>query len=154
VLASSIGGGVHFLNEETYGRFSIPNFKIGAMVNPKLGILLYVPGGTYKQKGEDRAFEGFFPTVQYWVTDKFYVNAGIGLAVETTPFYKVDYSQGPPKFNTGFGYTVSTGKEIIQWSTNKTVDIQIRLLYGNITYQDKSKMDNLAIDFLVGINLY
>ena len=124
------------------------------MVNPKLGILLYLPGGTYKQEGEERAFEGFIPTAQYWLTDKFYLNAGVGLAVETTPFYKVDYAQGLPKFNTGVGFTVSAGQELLQWSKNKTLDAQIRLLYGNIQFEDPAQRNNLAIDFLIGFNLY
>ncbi|MCB0644981.1 MAG: hypothetical protein KDC44_25220, partial [Phaeodactylibacter sp.] len=92
VFGTSIGGGIHLLDGDIKGRFSVPNFKVGVMVNPKLGILLYLPGGTYKQEGEERAFEGFIPTAQYWLTDKFYLNAGVGLAVETTPFYKVDYA--------------------------------------------------------------
>lgn len=154
VLGASVGGGVHLLDGDIYGRFTAPNIKIGAMLNPKLGILLMVPGGTYKKDGETRAFEGFFPTAQYWFSDRMYVNAGVGLAIETTPFYKVDYAEGAPEFNKGFGVTASIGQEIIQWSTNKTIDLQLRLLYGNIQFQDLSRKDNLAIDFVIGINLY
>jgi len=154
VFGAGIGGGVHFVDEATHGRFSIPNLKLGAMVNPRLGIMLYAPGGTYKKEGEARAFEGIIPTVQYWISDRLYVNAGVGLAVETTPFYKVDFSQGLPEFNTGFGCTLSAGYELIQWSGNKTIDVQLRILYGRPEIQDDSYTDNLTFDFLIGFNLY
>jgi hypothetical protein len=154
VFGASIGGGTHFLDDNTYGRFTAPNIKVGAMVNPKLAILLLAPGGTYQKGDKQRAFEGLIPTAQYWLTDKFYVNAGVGLAIETTPFYKVDYAEGPPEFNTGLGFTASVGQEIFQWSHNKTADLQLRLLYGNIEFEDLTHTNNLAIDFLIGFNLY
>ena len=154
VFGASLGGGTHLQDGNAYGRFTAPNIKIGAMVNSKLAILLMAPGGTYTPNAEERAFEGFFPTAQYWLTDKFYVNGGIGLAIETTPFYKVDYAQGPPEFNTGLGFTASVGYEFLQWSSNKTVDLQLRLLYGNIEFQDQSKKKNLAMDCVIGFNLY
>lgn len=153
VFGASIGGGIHTTDGAVYGRLSAPNFKIGAMLNPKLALLFYVPGGSYKRNGVDLAFEGFMPTAQYWISDKFYVNAGMGLAVETTPFYKVDYEQGPPEFNTGFGFTASVGKELKHW-TNKTLDLQFRLLYGNIGYTDNTRKNHTTIDVLIGFNFY
>lgn len=154
VLGASLGGGVHLSEGTSYSRFTAPNLKIGAMLNPRLGIIFYAPGGTFTRENEERAFEGFFPTVQYWITDKFFVNTGVGVAVETTPFYRVDFEAGPPEFNTGFGFTFSAGHEIIQWSENKTIDIQLRLLYGNIKFQDDSREKHLAIDLVFGFNLY
>lgn len=154
VFAAGIGGGVHLSEGTAYGRFTVPNLKIGAMLNPKLGVMLYAPGGSSKLDGEERAFEGFIPTAQYWFTERFYVNAGVGVAIETTPFYRVDFSQGPPEFNAGLGFTVSAGHEIIQWSENKTIDVQLRLLYGSISYQDQTPKDHLAIDLVFGFNLY
>jgi hypothetical protein len=154
VFGVGLGAGVHMVKDATHGRFTTPNIKIGAMVNPKLAVLLMAPGGAHKQDGEQRAFEGLIPTAQYWFTDKFFVNAGVGMAIETTPFYKVNYSEGAPKFNRGFGFTASIGQELLQWSTNKTLDAQLRVLYGNVAFEDQSKKDNLAIDFVIGFNLY
>lgn len=154
VFGTSVGGGLHQSETRTYARFSIPNFKLGAMVNAKLAVLVYTPGGISKREGETRAFEGFLATGQYWLTDNLYVNAGMGIVLETTPFYQVDYSAGPPEFNSGVGYAVSTGREIVQWSHNKKIDVQLRFLYGNIRYQDDSRRQNYSVDFLIGFNFY
>ena len=154
VFGVGMGGGVHLVDGVAHGRFTTPNIKIGAMLNPKLAILLMAPSGTYKLNGEDRAFEGVIPSAQYWLTDRFYVNAGVGLAIETTPFYKVNYSEGTPEFNTGIGLTSSIGYELVQWSTNKTLDAQLRVLYGNIEFDNQSNTENLAIDLVIGFNLY
>tara|TARA_Y100000310_G_scaffold339717_1_gene433291 strand:+ start:31211 stop:31732 length:522 start_codon:yes stop_codon:yes gene_type:complete len=154
VFGVGMGTGVHLVDGEAHNRFTTPNIKIGAMLNPKLAILLTAPGGTHKQDEEVRAFEGVIPSVQYWISDQFYINAGVGLAIETTPFYKVNYSEGTPEFNTGIGLTSSIGYELVQWSTNKTLDAQLRVLYGNIEFDNQSNTENLAIDLVIGFNLY
>jgi hypothetical protein len=154
VFGAAIGGGAQLLEGETYGRFTIPNLKLGTMLGNRMAILLYAPGGSSIVDGEERAFEGLFPTVQYWFTDRFYVNTGVGLAIETTPFYRVDFAQGPPTFNGGLGFTVSAGHEVLRWSDNRTLDIQARVLFGNITYADQTRRNHLATDLLIGVNFY
>jgi hypothetical protein len=154
VFGSATGGGAQLLEGATYGRLTVPNLKIGTMLGERMAVLLYAPGGSSMIDGEERAFEGFFPTVQYWFTERFYLNAGIGMAVETTPFYRVDFTQGPPVFNGGLGFTVSAGHEVLQWSNSNTLDVQARVLYGNITYQDQTRKNHLAADLLIGANFY
>lgn len=154
VVGASLGGGLHVSNQKAYGRFSVPNLKVGAMLNPRLGLILYMPGGASTRNGSERAFEGFFPTIQYWLTDKHYVNFGMGMAIETIPFYLVDYEQGPPEFNRGLGITASIGHELFQWSKNKTIDAQFRILYGRINYNNHFQRDEFAFDILIGFNLY
>lgn len=156
VFGTSVGGGIFKMNGNSYVRLSLPNIKIGSMVNEKLAVLIYVPGGIHKSKGmgEQRAFEALTLTAQYWISDKFYLNTGAGLAILTTPIYKVDFREDPPNFNTGVGFSFSVGYEVIQWSKNKTVDIQLRVLYGDINIQDPPHRNHLALDLLIGFNLY
>lgn len=156
IFGTSVGGGLYHVNGDTYSRLSLPNIKIGSMVNEKLGILLYAPSGIHKLNGatEERAFEALTLTAQYWISDKFYLNTGAGMAIETTPIYLVDFTEGPPEFNTGIGITASAGYEVLQWSKNKTIDVQLRFLYGNIHIQDSPHKDHLAIDLMIGFNLY
>lgn len=154
ILGLSIGAGSHFYEGEAFARFSVPNVRIGYMINSKWAMLLHAPGGVYRKEGEDLAFEGIIPTAQYWFNEHWYVNAGVGVGIETTPFYLVDYEAGPPTFHTGMALFSSLGREVYQWGGNKTIDLQLRALYGSITKGPQDRQQHLAFDLVIGINLY
>lgn len=154
VLGAGIGLGSHFTSDQQLIRYTLPNLRLGFMVNPKLALLVHAPGGTYSYGGETRAFEGIIPTVQYWFSDRFYVNAGAGLGIETTPIYAVDFDEGPPVFNTGLGLFGTIGYDLYQWGGNKAIDVQVRCLYGNINGQAPGNQEHLSFDLVFGINLY
>lgn len=154
VLGLAIGSGSHFHDSQTYTRFTGPNIRVGTMLSPRLALLIQAPGGTHFAEGEGRAFEALLPSVQYWINDGLYVNGGIGLGIETTPFYLVDYEAGPPTFNMGLALFTAIGQEVYKWGGNKTVDLQLRMLYGSIAMKDLGQQKHLAIDLVLGVNLY
>ena len=69
---------------------SLPNLKIGWMLNPNTALLLSMPGMAYKAQGVDRSFEGLVPTVQHWVRPNWWINGGVGLGLDTPAFYEDD----------------------------------------------------------------
>lgn len=154
VLGLAFGSGSHFHDSQSFARYTGPNIRIGAMLNPQWALLLQAPGGTHYIEGEGRAFEAIVPSLQYWISDGLYVNGGLGLGIETTPFYLVDYEAGPPTFNTGLALFASLGQELLKWGGNKTVDLQLRMLYGAIKMKDLGHQNHLSIDLVLGINLY
>ena len=68
--------------DKAQGTISLPNFKLGWMVNDRLAILGSFPGMIYELEGKDRSFSAFVPSVQYWFKDRWWVNGGIGLAYD------------------------------------------------------------------------
>lgn len=154
VLGAGIGFGSHFQSGESLIRYTAPNLRVGFMLNSNWALLIHAPGGTYSRNGEMRAFEGLIPTAQYWFGDRLYFNAGIGLGIETTPIFEVDFEAGPPSFNGGLGLMSSFGYEFKQWGSNKTVDLQLRALYGNIRLPELGAQNLFSLDLVIGINLY
>lgn len=153
-LGAAIGGGSNFISvsetTHSFARFSAPNLKIGYRFNGQWLGMFYLPGGTHIYAKSERAFEALTLAGQYYPTTKLWVNAGMGLALEATPFYLVDYNEGFPVFNTGFAGTASIGYEIIRISPRFNMEIQARWLYGNLNSSIGQK--HSAFDILLGIN--
>jgi hypothetical protein len=154
MFGCSVGGGFHTADNINSPRMSIPNLKFGYMLQPKFGLVLYLPGGVSQINESIVAFEAFLPSVQYFLSEKWYVLAGAGLSVTTTPFYEVDYAEGPPEFYFGPGVSIVTGYEIFQLKNKFAIDIQTRVLWGNITYDNNIQQQQAAFDLLIGFNIF
>ena len=155
VIGTAVGGGMLLMNNEgesteTYGRYSLPNLKIGWMVNPDLAAVIHIPGGTHQLNTESRAFEAIVPSLQYWIKDRYWIMGGVGLAMDMTPFYK--FGVYDPDFYFGTAVTVSTGYEIYK-KKNFALDIQARVLYGNYDVEDVNRQCT-AFDIVFGFNWY
>lgn len=135
--------------------FSVPNFKVGGMVSPRLALVLYLPGTVYTQKWSgrtrDRGFEGIVPSAQFWATDRFWVLGGAGLGMDAPAFYDIK-NASERKFYFGGAVLASAGFEIFQRRTF-AVDVQGRVHFGTAKIHEET-MKNMAVSLLLGINFY
>ncbi len=140
---------------ETFVNASAPNFKIGWMMNERTALLLSLPGSLYKLKTDgrprDRGFEGFVPSVQYWLTPRCWVLGGAGAGMDAPAFYDIK-NETERKFYFGAAALAATGFEL--WKRNTfAVDVQARVHYGNISLP-AGRLSGTACSLLVGINWY
>lgn len=160
VIGFGIGGGIISVSDsyqetpfdKASGGLSLPNLKIGFMLSEKTALLATFPGMIYEYDGKDRSFEAFLPSLQYWVQDRWWVNGGVGLAMDFPAFYEVDDFKDED-FNFGCAVAVSTGYEIVQ--TKKfALDIQSRLHLGRVYLENDAHRDGVAFEIGLGFNWY
>lgn len=137
--------------EET--SFSLPNFKIGYMLNNNFALVVNLPGTVYKFKDSgrkrDRGFEGIIPSIQYWPKNNWWISAGAGLCMDAPAFYDIKDST-ERKFYFGPGLICGTGCEL--WKKNNfALDIQSRLHYGYTNMPGGNKK-GLAFTIALGFN--
>ncbi len=160
VIGFGIGGGVISLADsqletdfdEVQGAFSLPNLKIGWMLNERTALLATFPGMIYEQDGKDRSFESFLPSIQYWLDDRWWLNAGAGLAMDFPAFYEVDDFKDED-WNFGCAVAFSMGYELIQ--TGKfALDLQSRVHLGRTYLGNDFHRDAAAFEVGIGFNWY
>jgi len=105
IIGLGLGAGALNLNTNDTSNVSfstsIPNIKIGYMLNERFAILAMLPGANYKYNGNERGFEGVIISGQYWLKDNWWVLGGIGLTFDAPAFYTVSDPK-TAEFNTGF----------------------------------------------------
>lgn len=133
--------------------FSVPNLKIGYILNPRLAIQLMLPGATYRYQGKDRGFEAMILGCQYWPVDRCWIQGGVGLTFDAPAFYTVsDADQA--KFYSGFpAFTLATGYEIWRRGTC-AFDIQYRFFYGKSELDAGVQRSGMSHVILFGVNWY
>jgi len=148
------------LESETYQSgnqtgLSFPNFKIGKMVSSNKALLLYLPGSLYtfdiQERDRQRGFEAILPSVQYWFSDKAWLLASAGIAMDAPAFFDIK-DETERKFYFGFGTATAIGYEVLSFGS-KTVDIQGRVHYGNINIEEDN-LSGVAYSILIGFNWY
>ena len=157
VIGAVFGGGIlnlsgNNLPNKTTGVYSIPNIKVGTMLNEKLALLVIIPGANYKYEDNDRSFEAFIPSLQYWFKDRWWINGGIGLTMDFPAFYTVN----DPKeadFFIGPSFSASTGYEIIR-KTKFVIDIQSRVHIGRSYINNNNYRDGASFVVGLGFNFY
>ncbi len=160
VFGVGIGGGVVSISdsnqeipfEEAKGGISLPNLKLGWMVNDRLAILATFPGMIYEYEGKDRSFDAFIPTVQYWVKDRWWINGGVGLAMDFPAFYEVDDFK-EEAWNFGGAVAFSTGYELVQ-KKNFALDLQTKVHMGRVYLDNEEHRDGVAFTIGLGFNWY
>lgn len=130
---------------------SLPNLKIGWMLNPNTALLLSMPGMAYEVQGVDRSFDGLIPTVQHWVRSNWWINGGVGLGLDTPAFYE-DKVKGQDKLILGPAFMISTGYEVYK-KGKFTIDLQGTIHTGRL-YTNDTHYDAGAILAGVGFNFY
>jgi len=160
VIGGAVGLSALQLNYPTAGTqhfqaASFPNLKVGAMINPRLAILVNLPGTVYSYsldgRKRDRGFEGIIPSVQYWPLDRVWVSGGAGLGMDAPAFYDIEGSE-ERKFYFGPSALAGAGYEI--WRRrNMTFDIQGRVHYGKADTPDGNR-GGWAFSLLLGVNFY
>jgi len=160
VFGVGVGGGVVSISDsnqevpfdEVQGGISLPNLKFGWMVNDRLAILATLPGMIYALEGKDRSFEAFIPSVQYWVKDRWWINGGIGLAMDMPALYEFDDLKSED-WNFGCAVSASTGFELIQ-KKNYALDLQANIHLGRTFLDNDQHRDGGAFTIGIGFNWY
>lgn len=157
IIGLGVGAGVLDLktNEATSVTFSttIPNLKIGYMLNYKFALLAILPGSNYKYNGKDRGFEAFTLGGQYWVKEKWWILSATGLSFDAPAFYTVGDIQ-KAEFHTGLpALTAATGYEI--WHRGRfALDLQYRIFFGQSNLYANGHRDGISNMFILGFNWY
>ena len=155
VFGVGIGAGALILNtnDTTKVAFSttLPNIKVGYMLNKKFALLALLPGANYKYKGKDRGFEGVIIAGQYWVKNNWWVLGGTGLTFDAPAFYTV---KDPKTAGFYFGvpaFTFATGYEV--WHNGRfAIDLQYRLFLGKYNLSNGGQREGISNMFIVGFN--
>ena len=138
--------------EEAQGGFSLPNLKIGFMLNERMALLATFPGMIYAHEGKDRSFESFVPKLQYWMNDKLWINGGIGLGMDFPAFYEVK-KINDEQWNWGCAVSAGVGYEIVQ-KQKFTIDLQSDLMLGRTFLPNDLHRDGVVFTVGVGFNWY
>lgn len=94
-----------------------------------------------------------FPSVQYHLTDKFWVLAGLGIGTDAPVFYDLKPEHEEElQYYTGFGCLTSIGYEIFK-RNNFVIDIQARFNYSSVNLPI-GKTNGFNSGILLGINFY
>lgn len=158
-LTFGLGAGAGYLllktDNKSLSQFSttLPNIKIGYMLNKRSEILLILPGANYTYLTKQRGFEGFVLSYQTWIKPKWWVLAGAGVTFDAPAFYTVS----DPKtagFYTGLpALSVASGYEFYQ-RKHMALDLQYRFFYGHATIENNINRHGISNMVILGINWY
>lgn len=157
LIGFGLGAGILTLNYNNtiQSSFSttLPNIKVGWMLNKRMALMLTLPGATYKYQGKDRGFEGIIIAGQYWIKDKWWFMGGTGLTFDAPAFYTVSDTHNA-KFYTGIpAFTFASGYEI--WRKSRfALDIQYRVFWGQSILPNNHQRQGISNMFIVGFNWY
>jgi hypothetical protein len=157
VFGVGLGAGSLTLNtnDSTQTTFSttLPNIKVGYMLNKRLALLALLPGANYKYNGQDRGFEALIFSGQYWLKDNWWVLGGAGITFDAPAFYTVNNPK-TAEFNTGFpAITFATGYEV--WQKERfALDLQYRVFYGKSNLSNEGQRKGFSNMLIIGFNWY
>ncbi|MFY0590998.1 hypothetical protein [Roseivirga sp.] len=159
IIGFGLGGGVISISDsdqevpfdEAQFGGTFPNLKFGWMVNDRLAILGMYSGMGYEYEGKDRTFDAFMPSVQYWVKDRWWINAGAGLAMDFPVFYEDNIED--EDWNFGGAVSFSTGYEFVQ-KKNFALDLQTQLQMGWTNLDNGKDRDAVVLSFGIGFNWF
>lgn len=157
VIGVGLGAGTLTLNtnDSTKVAFSttLPNIKVGCMLNERLALLALLPGANYKYNGKARGFEAVIIAGQYWVKDKWWILSGTGLTFDAPAFYTVK----DPKtagFYTGVpAFTFATGYEVYH-KGKFAIDLQYRIFVGKSNLPNNGQRKGVSNMLIVSFNWY
>ena len=126
---------------------SFPEIKVGYLLNDKLAITITLPGMIYEFQNNDRHFGGFIPSVQYWIRDRWWVQGGLGLAIDSPALYDIKDNINDD-WNFGCAVMASTGYEVYS-KKNFVLNIQSKLVMGRAFLDGDIHRD--AVTFNIGL---
>lgn len=159
VFGVGISGGVISISdsnqeipfEEAQGGIGLPNLKFGWMAtNERLAFMVNIPGMIYEYEGKDRSFEALVPSLQYWVQDRWWVNGGLGVAVDGPALYEKVKGED---WNFGCAVVASTGYEIVQ-RKSFAIDIQTQLQMARAFMDNDQHRDGVVFSLGLSLNWY
>ncbi|GAB5555083.1 MAG: hypothetical protein Sapg2KO_46740 [Saprospiraceae bacterium] len=159
VFGVGLSGGVISISEsnqevpfsEAQGGIGLPDLKFGWMaMNERLAFMVNIPGMIYEYEGKDRSFDAIVPSIQYWVKDRWWINGGLGLAVDGPALYEKIKGED---WNFGCAVIASTGYEIVQ-RKNFAMDLQTKLQMGRAFMDNDQYRDGVVFSLGLGFNWY
>ena len=156
IIGVSAGLGISSITGDTPGisdgiDISLPNLKVGLMINPKLAVLVTNPGISYSRDGLDRSLDGFVPSVQYWAKPKWWISGGFGLAMDNPAFYDSKKTINDD-YNFGTACQFSTGYELYK-KGRFVIDLQGTLFAASVN-TDWGTQETVSFLTGVGFNFY
>jgi Outer membrane protein beta-barrel domain len=133
------------------------NWKIGYSINPRLAIALNGAINIYDYAGSGRPrkrdFGGLMPSLQYWVSEKIWLQGGIGIGTDAPVFYDIKTkNEEETKYYTGFGAVTAVGYEFYR-AKKFVLDVQGRVNFSQVNLPiGKTNGQNFAV--CLGINFY
>lgn len=159
IFEFGIGGG--FINienssgtqtfEKSQGAGNFPDFKVGYMVKENLAITVSLPGMIYDFEDNDRHFGGVLVGAQYWFANKWWVNGGIGLGIDSPALY--DIKDGNDDWNFGKLVSVGIGYEFYQ-KENFAMNVQSKLVFGSVNIANDQHRDAASFGVSLGFNWF
>lgn len=153
----SVGGGLLTMseNDQLHSRATttLPNLRIGYMLNEKLAIQLLLPSSVYKAEDKQRGFEGVLLSGQYWIKDGVWLLGGLGMTLDAPAFWTVE-DPATAEFNVGFpAIALAAGYEL--WSRkNFVIDAQYRIFAGQAQLSDGGSRKGVSNMLSIGFNWY
>jgi hypothetical protein len=152
------GGGIISLEDsagiqtfdKSQGTFVFPDLKFGYMLNDKLAITAALPGNIYEFQDNDRHFGGFIPSLQYWVKDCWWIQGGIGLAIDAPALYDIKDNVNDD-WNFGHAVMISSGYEIYK-KKNFALNVQSKLVMGRANLEGDAHRDAVIFNVGLGFN--
>lgn len=156
----SVGGGVISVEDsqgiqtfdKSQGAISFPELKFGYMLNENLAITASMPGMIYKFNNNDRHFGGLIPSVQYWVKDRWWINGGIGLAIDSPALYDIKDNVNDD-WNFGCAVMASTGYEFYK-KKNFALNVQSKILMGRTSLEGDAHRDTVTFNIGLGFSWF
>ncbi|MEZ5024759.1 MAG: hypothetical protein R2728_16155 [Chitinophagales bacterium] len=160
LIGFGIGGGVISIADSKTGEnfdhvqggMSFPNLKIGFMINDRLAFIGTMGGMMYDLEDKDRSFQTIAPTIQFWIKDRWYINGGLGLAMDMPALYEIEDFESED-WNFGCALVASTGYEVFK-RRNFAIDVQGKLLLGRTNLGDDQHRDAASFFLGLGFNWY
>ena len=136
------------------------DLKIGYMIKPQIAILLTSTVSIYDYSGfgrnRKRDFGVLAPALQYWLSNRFWVQGGLGIGGDNPVFWDIENPDNDAletKYYSGLGLMTSVGYEIYRSKKNFTIDVKVRAMYRNVDLQE-GNTSGFSYGILVGCNFY
>ena len=137
--------------DKSQGAGSFPDFKVGYMVKENLAVTVSLPGMIYSFEDNDRHFGGILPGVQYWFANKWWVNGGIGLAIDSPALY--DINDNNDDWNFGKLVSAGIGYEFYQ-KENFAMNVQSKVLLGSVNITNGQQRNAASFGISLGFNWF
>jgi hypothetical protein len=128
-----------------------PDLKVGYMVKENLAVTVSLPGMIYSFEDNDRHFGGILPGVQYWFSNKWWVNGGIGLAIDSPALY--DINDENDDWHYGKLVSAGVGYEFYQ-KENFAMNVQSKLVMGSANIGNGQDRNAVSFGLSVGFNWF
>ncbi len=156
-IGFGLGAGALTLNTndtvQTAFSATLPNIKVGYMVNQRLAMLVSFPGATYSYNGKDRGFEGVIISAQYWLKSNWWVLGGVGLTFDAPAFYTVEDFKTAAFYIGIPAFTFSAGCEVYR-KGRFALDLQYRAFVGKSALPNNGSREGFSNMFIIGFNWY